>query len=102
MRGVSRFARRRSARPSVRPSVRLSALVLVVILVAVGLAVAGLPGRAKAQPRLTVASIAQDPCQPQRALPVPVQLTGQFEPDSSILQTAGRIYTAPGRGHGTG
>jgi glucoamylase len=97
MRGVSRLARRRS----VRPSVRLGALVVVVILVAVGVAVgvavAGLPGRAKAQPRLTVASIAQDPCQPQRALPVPVQLTGQFEPDSSVLQTAGRIYAAPGQ-----
>src|ERR1700689_974175 len=92
MRGVSRFARR-----SVRRGVRLGALALVVVLVAVGGAVAGLPGRAKAQPRLTVASIAQDPCQPQWALPVPVQLTGQFEPDSSVLQTAGRVYAAPGR-----
>ena len=49
------------------------------------------------QPRLTVAGVAQDPCQPQRALPVPAQLSGQFEPDSSILRTAGGVYAAPGR-----
>jgi glucoamylase len=88
MPGVNQLARR---------SVWLGVLVLVVVLVAVGVAVAGLPGQAKAQPRLTVASIAQDPCQPQRALPVPVQLAGQFESDSSVLRTAGRIYTAPGQ-----
>ena len=52
--------------------------------------------RPPGQPRLTVAGIAQDPCQPQRALPVPTQLSGQFEPDSSILRTAGGIYAAPG------
>jgi len=52
--------------------------------------------RPPGQPRLTVAGIAQDPCQPQRALPVPAQLSGQFEPDSSILRTAGGIYAAPG------
>jgi len=60
-------------------------------------AIAGSPAGARPQPRLTVASIAQDPCQPQRALPVPVQLTGRFEPDSSILRTAGELYVAPGR-----
>ena len=49
------------------------------------------------QPRLTVAGVAQDPCQPQRALPVPAQLSGQFEPDSSILRTARGVYAAPGR-----
>ena len=49
------------------------------------------------QPWLAVAGIAQDPCQPQRALPVPAQLSGQFEADSSILRTAGGVYAAPGR-----
>ncbi|MGH8922483.1 MAG: hypothetical protein ACRD0H_29795, partial [Actinomycetes bacterium] len=49
------------------------------------------------QPQLTVASIAQDPCQQQRALLVPARLSGQFEPDSSILLTARGTYVAPGR-----
>ncbi len=53
--------------------------------------------RPPGQPRLTVAGIAQDPCQQQRALPVPAQLSGQFEPGSSILRTAGGVYAAPGR-----
>ena len=53
--------------------------------------------RPSGQPRLTIAGVAQDPCQPQRARPVPVRLRGQFEPDSSILRTAGGIYLAPGR-----
>ena len=53
--------------------------------------------RPPGQPRLTVAGVAQDPCQQQRALPVPAQLSGQFEPDSSILRTAGGLYAAPGR-----
>jgi glucoamylase len=44
-----------------------------------------------------VAGIAQDPCQQQLALPVPAQLSGQFEPDSSILRTAGGVYVAPGK-----
>jgi len=49
------------------------------------------------QPGLTIAGIAQDPCQPQRALPVPARRSGQFEPDSTILRTAGGVYAAPGR-----
>jgi glucoamylase len=53
--------------------------------------------RPSVQPKLTVAGLAQEPCQPQRALPVPARLSGQFEPDSSILLTAGGIYPAPGR-----
>jgi len=52
-----------------------------------------LPG----QPRLTVAGVAEDPCQPQRALPVPPGRSGRFEPDSSILRTAGEdTFVAPG------
>jgi len=50
-----------------------------------------LPG----QPRLTVAGVAEDPCQPLRALPVPAGQSGQFEPDSSILRTAGDTVVAP-------
>ena len=67
------------------------------VLAAAAAAVTALPARHPAQPRLAVAGVAQDPCQPQRELPVPAQLTGQFEPDSSTLRTAGGIYTAPGR-----
>ena len=49
------------------------------------------------QPRLTVAGVAEDPCQQQRALPVPAGMSGQFEPDSSILRAAAGAYPAPGR-----
>jgi len=62
-----------------------AALMLAVSATVVTVAVAMQPG----QPRLTVAGVAQDPCQQQRALPVPARLSGQFEPDSSILLTAG-------------
>jgi GH15 family glucan-1,4-alpha-glucosidase len=70
-----------------------AALVLAVSATAVTVAVTMRPG----QPRLTVASVAQDPCQQQRALPVPARLSGQFEPDSSILLTAGGTYVVPER-----
>jgi glucoamylase len=69
-----------------------AALVLALSVTAVTVAAGGQPG----QPRLTVASVAQDPCQP-RALPVPAGLNGQFAPDSSVLLTAGEAYVAPGR-----
>ena len=49
------------------------------------------------QPKLTVAGLAQEPCQPQQALPVPARLSGQFEPDSSILHVGGGVYAAPGQ-----
>src|SRR5215469_7609330 len=49
------------------------------------------------QPRLTVAGVAEDPCQQQRALPVPAGLSGQFEPDSSVLRMAGEIYVTAKR-----
>jgi glucoamylase len=52
--------------------------------------------RPRGQPRLTVAGLAQQPCQPQRVLPVPARLSGQFEPDSSILGVAGGVYAGPG------
>ena len=70
-----------------------AALMLAVSVTAVTVAAAMQPG----QPRLTVAGVAQDPCQQQRALPVPARLSGHFEPDSSILLTAGGIYAAPQR-----
>ena len=69
-----------------------AALMLAVTVTAVTVAAAMQPG----QPRLTVAGVAQDPCQ-QRALPVPARLSGHFKPDSSILLTAGGIYAAPQR-----
>jgi len=70
-----------------------AALLLAVSATSVTVAVATQPG----QPRLTVASVAQEPCQQQRALPVPARLNGQFEPDSSILLTAAGAYVAPER-----
>jgi glucoamylase len=68
-----------------------AALVLAGSTAAAAVTVTGAP----TQPQLTVAGIAQDPCQ-QQARPVPARLSGQFEPDSSILRTAGGVYVAPG------
>jgi glucoamylase len=67
-----------------------AALILAVSATAVTTTVAMQPG----QPRLTISSVAQAPCQQQAALPVPARLSGQFEPDSSILLTAGGTYLA--------
>jgi hypothetical protein len=86
MRNGNRTARRRAVAAG-------TALVLAVAVAAVTRAVT----RQSAQPQLTVAGIAQDPCQQQRALPVPAQLSGQFERDSSILYTAAGVYVAPGK-----
>ncbi len=71
----------------------------IAVGVALVLAAAGATAatRPPGQPRLTVVGVAQDPCQPQRALPVPAHLSGHFEPDSSILRTARGVYAAPGR-----
>ena len=68
---------------------------LLVAFSAIAVTVAA--ARQPAQPLLTVAGVAQDPCQQQRALPVPARLSGQFEPDSSVLRTAAGVYAAPGR-----
>jgi hypothetical protein len=76
-----------------RAAVAGAAFKLAFSATAVRVAVAMQPG----QPRLTVADVAQDPCQQQRAQPVPARLSGQFEPDSSILLTAGGAYAAPQR-----
>jgi len=67
-------------------------LVLAFSVAAAPLPMSGRPG----QPRLTVAGVAEDPCQ-QRALPVPAGQSGEFEPDSSILRTAAGSYLAAGR-----
>jgi glucoamylase len=67
-----------------------AALILAISATAVTTTVVMQPG----QPRLTIASVAQAPCQQQRALPVPARLGGQFEPDSSILLTARGTYLA--------
>ena len=74
-----------------------------VLVLAFSVAVAPLPMSGRpGPPRLTVAGVAEDPCQQQRALPVPAGQGGVFEPDSSILRTAaGHGYplrlVAPGR-----
>lgn len=72
-----------------------AALLLAVAAVAVNIEVT-VPARPAVQPQLTVAGVAQDPCQP-RALPVPAQLNGRFDPDSSILRTSGGVYGTPAR-----
>jgi glucoamylase len=83
-------ARRNGNRPAIWRAVAVGA---VLVLAAAATSAATRP---PGQPRLRVAGIAQDPCQPQRALPVPAHLRGQFAPDSSILHTAGGVYAAPG------
>jgi glucoamylase len=70
-----------------------AALVLAFSVTAVTTAVAMQPG----QPGLAIASVAQAPCQEQSALPVPARLSGQFEPDSSILLTAEGAYLTQSR-----
>ena len=70
-----------------------------VLVLAFGMTAAPFPtsGPQPGQPQLTVAGVAEDPCQPQRALPVPPGRSGRFEPDSSILRTAGEdTFVAPG------
>lgn len=69
-----------------------------VLVLAFGLTAAPFPiSRQPRQPHLTVAGVAEDPCQQQRALPVPAGLSGQFEPDSSIFRASGKTYVARGR-----
>jgi len=66
-----------------------------VMVLAFGVAAAPLPMSGRpGQPRLTVAGVAEDPCQQQRALPVPAGQSGQFEPDTSVLRTAAGPYLA--------
>jgi GH15 family glucan-1,4-alpha-glucosidase len=67
-----------------RAAVFSGVLALAVSMIAAPFPAAGQQFR---QPRLTVAGVAEDPCQQQRARPVPVGLSDQFEPDSSILRT---------------
>jgi len=75
--------------------VLMLALSVVAVIVAAALAAVALPGPA-GQPRLTVAGVAQIPCQ-SRALPVPGRLNAQFEANSSILVGVAGTYLAPGR-----
>ena len=90
--GLSRAALPGSRRAFAAGAALVLALSATAVTVAMTVAVAEQPG----QPRLTVAGVAQDPCL-QRALPVPARLSGHFEPDSSVLLTAGGAYVAPGR-----
>jgi glucoamylase len=75
---------------------RMVAVGVALALAAVTVTATTAATRPRGQPRLTVAGLAQDPCQPQRVLPLPAQLSGQFEPDSSILRVAGGVYAGPG------
>jgi len=84
-------------RPDRRVVRRLVAVGAALALAAATAAATTAATRSPGQPKLTVAGLAQDPCQPQRALPVPARLSGQFEPDSSILRVAGGVYAAPGQ-----
>jgi glucoamylase len=80
------------------PGFRRAVLAGAALVLAFGAAAATVAmSRPPGQPRLTVAGVAEDPCQPQRALPVRAGLSGQFEPDSGILRTAAGTYVAPGQ-----
>jgi len=69
--------------------------VLTVATAAIAAAATG--SKPPAQLRLAIAGVAQNPCDQYQALPVPARVRGSFEPDSSILVTAGTTYTAPGQ-----
>jgi hypothetical protein len=60
----------------------------VLILATAALAAAATIRRTPGQPRLAIAGVAQAPCDPQQARPVPAGQGGRFEPDSSVLVTA--------------
>jgi glucoamylase len=70
------------------------AVVAVALAVAVGAAIQS-PGRGLS--RLQESGVAQDPCQPREALPVPPATAGRFEPDSSVLVSAAGVFAAPGK-----
>ena len=86
-----------ATRNGTRVGRRIVAVGAALVLVAAAAAAATRQPAEPAEPQLTVAGVAQDPCHQQRALPVPAQLSGQFEPGSSILRTAGGIYAGPGQ-----
>ncbi len=46
---------------------------------------------------LVTGGVAQDPCNPRLALPIPPRLLGQFEPGSSVLVSPGGVFAAPGK-----
>jgi GH15 family glucan-1,4-alpha-glucosidase len=74
---------------------RLVAVGVALALAAATVTVTTAATRPPEQPELRLAGVAQEPCQPQRALPVRARLSGRFEPGSSIFRTAGGVYTAP-------
>jgi len=84
--------RRGTAGSGFRCAAVLGGVLVLALSVTAAHPMPGPPG----QPRLTVAGVAEDPCQ-QRALPVRAGMDGQFEPDSSILRAAAGAYPAPGR-----
>jgi glucoamylase len=88
---------RQDLRVAMRRIVVVGAALALALAVATATVTTAATTKQPAQPELTVAGLAQDPCQPQRALPVPPRLSGQFEPDSSILRVGGGIYAAPGQ-----
>jgi glucoamylase len=80
-----------------RPAIAVSAALALALAVAVAAMASSGSNAPAAQPRLKVAAVAQDPCHPLRGLPVPAQLSGQFDADSSVVRTVGKVYAAPGR-----
>ncbi|HXL91447.1 MAG TPA: glycoside hydrolase family 15 [Streptosporangiaceae bacterium] len=57
-------------------------------------------GGSPAVPTLHMNGIAEDPCAPESVLTVPVSVTGQFVPDSSVLTTAHGVLASPGTAAG--
>jgi glucoamylase len=73
------------------------AIVLVVLLLAAGVAAIARRASGSRVPRLLVAGVAQDPCQPGNRAPVRPTVTGHFEPGSSVLLTGTGAYVGLGK-----
>ena len=53
--------------------------------------------RSPQTPRLRMAGIAQNPCNPTQVFAVPVGTAGSYYADTSVLHAPGGVYLAPGR-----
>jgi glucoamylase len=68
---------------------------LAIILAAAGVS-ASIP-QPVSRPVLLTSGIAENPCAPQQVMAVPADVSGVFEPGTSVLRIADGILAAPGR-----
>jgi glucoamylase len=78
------------------PRRRLLTALVVLVLAAGGITGALVTGQKSAAPVLYMNGIAEDPCDPGHALAVPASVSGQFEPDSSVLTTPQGVFGTAG------